>query len=550
MRMTKFKASRMEGNSSFNHQDEIAAALSDPTTYPHPVQTLRVEETHISKVFLTGVYVYKIKKPVDLGFLDFTTLEKRHHYCRQEVLLNQRLSEGVYLDVVAITQGSAGYSLNGAGEPVEYAVKMRQLPDERTMLKLVRRGELSADMLQELIIILARFYKEADKGPEIDSMGSRESIWVNIEEDFVQTNPFVSTILDQKKFSAMHRRVRRFLNSRAELFDQRIEKGCIRDCHGDLRLGHIYFADGIQVIDCIEFNDRFRYGDVASDLAFLAMDLDFNGFPDIGQSLIASYAVSANDPEIFLLLDFYKCYRAHVRCKVECMRYREEDSSKRQANVAEERAKLYFQLAYDYAVNFNRQTLWIVCGLSGSGKSTIAAELVKYLKVRCHRSDVVRKKLFDLDPEQPVVTAFGESIYTVAATDKTYGQLLSEARKDLSRGKSVILDATFGKKVHRDLARQLSGEMEANIVFVECCCPYSLLRQRLSAREGQRSASDARLEHLESQRRAFEPLSEVPESMRLRLNTDQPLEQCVPQILAGWYALQRQQAGTMKKGMA
>jgi aminoglycoside phosphotransferase family enzyme/predicted kinase len=547
--MRELKASSMERHSSINHQDAVAAALSDPAIYPHPVNTLRVEETHISKVFLTGSYVYKIKKPVDLGFLDFTTLKKRHHYCQQEVQLNQRLSEEVYLDVVAITQGSDGYALDGDGEPVEYAVKMRQLPDGRTMLKLVRRGELSADMVQGLVGILARFYKDAEKGPEIDAMGSRESIWVNIEEDFVQTNPFVSTILDQVKFSAMHRWVRTFLNARAEIFDQRIENGYIRDCHGDLRLGHIYFADGIQIIDCIEFNERFRYGDVAADLAFLAMDLDFNGFPDIGQSLIADYAASANDPEIFLLLDFYKCYRAHVRCKVECLRSGEEDLPKRQANVAEERAKLYFQLAYEYALNFNRQTLWIVCGLSGSGKSTIAAELVKCFKVRCHRSDVVRKKLFDLDPEQPVVTAFGESIYTVAATDKTYDQLLSEARKDLSRGRSVILDATFGKKAHRDLARELSGEMEANIVFLECHCPYSLLRQRLSAREGQKSTSDARLEHLEYQRQTFEPLSEVPENSHLRLNTDQALEQCVQQILSGWYVLQRQQAGVMQKGM-
>jgi len=529
------------------HQDLLSSALREPTFYPHPVNTIRVEETHISKVFLTGDYVYKIKKPVDLGFLDFTTLEKRHYYCRREVLLNQRLSDGVYLDVVAITQEAGDYSLNGAGKPVEYAVKMRQLPGERTMLRLVRRGQLSADMVQELVKMLARFYKEAEKGPEIDSMGSRESIWVNIEEDFVQTEPFVSNFLDRTKFSEMHRRVRTFLNSQEELFDQRIDKGCIRDCHGDLRLGHIYFVDGIQIIDCVEFNERFRYGDVASDLAFLTMDLDFNGFPDIGERLIADYVASAHDPGILLLLDFYKCYRAHVRCKVECMRYGGGGLSKRQALLAKERAQRYFQLAYEYAACFNRQTLWIVCGLSGSGKSTIAAELAKHLKVRCHRSDVVRKKLFNLDPDKPVVAAFGESIYTPAATDETYSQLLSEARKDLSRGKSAILDATFGKKTHRDLARELSGEMDVNVVFLECHCPYSLLRQRLSEREEQKSTSDARLEHLESQRQAFEPLGEVPGNTHLRLDTDQPLQQCVCQILSRWYALQRQQAGTTEK---
>jgi hypothetical protein len=533
---------KKENLSSFEHFESVAAALSDPALYPHPVYTIRVEETHISKVFLTGEYVYKIKKPVDFGFLDFTTLQKRQHYCKQEVLLNQRLSRGVYLEVVAITQEPAGYSLSGGGEPVEYAVKMRQLPAERTMLQLVRRNQLTPDMVQELVEVLVRFYQGAEKGVEIDSMGSRETIWVNIEEDFMQTHPFVSTILDQKKFSEMHRRVRTFLNAQAELFDQRVETGCIRDCHGDLRLGHVYFVDGIQIIDCIEFNERFRYGDVTSDLAFLAMDLDFNGFPDIGPRLVDGYAAAADDPEIFLVLDFYKCYRAHVRCKVECLRYEGGDLEKKQAFLAKERAQRYFHLACEYAARFNRQTLWIVCGLSGSGKSTIAKELAKRLKVRCHRSDVMRKKLFDLDPQRPVVTAYGASIYTPAATDKTYAQLLSEARKDLLRGKSVILDATFANLQHRYAARNLADHLEANVVFIECRCSELLVRQRLTARHEQKSVSDARLQHLEAQRQAFDPVEELADSLHLKISTDQPLRQCVHEILSQGYLLQTKQA--------
>ena len=312
-------------------------------------------------------------------------------------------------------------------------------------------------------------------------------------------------------------------------------------------MGHVYFVECIQIIDCIEFNERFRYGDVTSDLAFLAMDLDFNGFPDISQRLVDEYAAAAHDPEIFLLLDFYKCYRAHVRCKVECLRYGGGDLPKGQELLAKERAQRYFHLACEYGARFNRQTLWIVCGLSGTGKSTIAKELAKRLRVRCHRSDVMRKKLFDLDPQQSVVSAYGESIYTPAATDKTYAQLISEARKDLSRGKSVILDATFSKKGYRDGARKLSREMDTHMLFLECHCPYSLLRQRLRAREEKKSTSDARLKHLEFQRRAFEPLGELPGNIHLRINTDQPLEQCVHQILSGWYLSQRQQAGDTEK---
>jgi aminoglycoside phosphotransferase family enzyme/predicted kinase len=538
---------KAESQSDTKDHAAVETVLKDPEFYPHPVTAIQVEETHISTVFLTGDFVYKIKKPVDLGFLDYTTLKKRHRYCKQEVLLNRRLSENVYLDVVSITEEPTGYTLNGSGKPVEYAVKMRQLPKERTMLQLLRRGEFNLNMLGDLVQMLVRFYHKTDKGPEIDAMGSRELIWVNIEEDFVQTNPFVSTVLDKVKFSDLHRQVRTFLNSQAELFDRRIKSGCIRDCHGDLRLGHIYFTDSLSIIDCIEFNKRFRYGDVASDLAFLAMDLDYNGFTDIGQKLLVEYAQSADDPEIFLLADFYKCYRAHVRCKVECLRYGAGDLSGREEHRARERAQSYFELAWRYADTFSRRTIWIVCGLSGSGKSSIAAEQGKRMNLHCYRSDVIRKRLFGLSPEQQVVTAFGESIYTPAASDRTYEQLLLEARKDMCRGRSVILDGTFGRLQHRVLARRLAEEMEANVIFIECRCRQSLLRQRLSAREKQKSISDARLQHLDAQSQAFEPLDELWDSLHLPINTEQPLHQCVHEILSKGYLLQSQQGDARRK---
>jgi hypothetical protein len=440
-----------------------------------------------------------------------------------------------------------GYMLNGPGESMEYAVKMRQLPKEKTMLQLLRRGEFNLNMLRDLVQILVRFYQETEKGPEIEAMGSRELIWVNIEEDFLQTNPFVSTVLDKVQFSEVHRRVRTFLNSQAELFDHRIQTGRIRDCHGDLRLGHIYFVDPISIVDCIEFNERFRYGDVASDLAFLAMDLDYNGFADIGQELLAEYARLADDPEIFLLVDFYKCYRAHVRCKVECLRYGGGDLAGPEADLAKARAQSYFELAWRYADNFSCRTVWIVCGLSGSGKSTIAAELGKRMNLRCHRSDVVRKRVFGLSPEQEAVKPFGESIYSPAASDRTYEQLLLRARKEMSRGRSVILDGTFGRLQHRMLARRLAEEMEANVIFIECRCRKSLLRQRLTAREEQKSVSDARVEHLEAQCQTFEPLDELGDSLYLPVNTEQPLQQCVHHILAKGYLLRGQQRDARRR---
>ena len=539
---------KAESQSDTNSQTALLSALSNPDFYPHPVGTIQVEETHISRVFLTGDFVYKMKKPVDFGFLDYTTLGKRHHYCKQEVLLNNRLSANVYLEVVSITEEPGGYALNGLGKPVEYVVKMRQLPKEKTMLRLLRRGEFTLNMLRDLVQVLVRFYEKTDRGPEIDAMGSRELIWVNIEEDFVQTSPFVPTILDREKFSDLHLRVRTFLNSQAEIFDRRIKSGCIRDCHGDLRLGHIYFTDSISIIDCIEFNERFRYGDLASDLAFLGMDLDYNGFAHIGQKLFAEYAQSADDPEIFLILDFYKCYRAHVRCKVECLRYGTGGLPGPEAASVKARARSYFELAWRYADTFSRQTIWIVCGLSGSGKSTIAAELARLMNLKFIRSDVTRKRLFGLSPEQEVVKPFGESIYSPAASDKTYEHLLLEARKEMSRGRSVILDATFGRIRYRVLARRLAEELEANVIFIECRCGLPVLRQRLSERQEQKSISDARLEHLDAQSQAFEPLEEMWDGIHLPMDTEQPFHQCVHQILSKGYWLRSQQGDARSRG--
>ncbi len=529
-------------DSEADHRGGVEFALSDPTFYPHPVGKIQIEETHISKVFLTGDFVYKVKKPVNLGFLDFSTLEKRHHYCEQEVLLNQRLSQDVYLDVVAITREPGRYALNGPGETVEYAVKMRQLPREKTMLELLRRGTLSAAMLQELVHVLSHFYEKTRKGPEIDAMGGPKMIEVNTEEDFTQTAPFVPKILDQGNFSRMHQAVHAFLSDHQDLFQRRIEAGCICDCHGDLRLGHIYFVDGIQIIDCIEFNDRFRYGDVASDLAFLSMDLDYHGFSDVGHTLLTAYARAASDPEVFLLLDFYKCYRAHVRCKVECLRQAAGDLSAEKARLAVVRAQRYFELAYEYATSFSRRTLWIVCGLSGSGKSTIATELAKRMSVQILNSDIIRKKFFGLKPDQPAVARFGEGIYTQVATAQTYERLLLETRRELFIGNSVILDATFGSRQRRELFRCLAEEMGANVIFVECICPDTALRKRLSQRKDKKSVSDARVQHLEAQRQTFEVLSELDDSIHLQVSTDQPLQQSLQQIFSAAYLLRNHQA--------
>jgi aminoglycoside phosphotransferase family enzyme/predicted kinase len=506
------------------------------------VEYVLVEETHISKVFLTGSFVYKVKKPVELGFLDYGTLEKRRHFCEQEILLNQRLSHSVYLELVAVTSDQAGCTLNGAGEPLEYAVKMRQLPQEKTMEEILHQGYLSPTMAQDLALVLAEFYGKAERGENIDYLGSVEMIETNVEENFAQTEPFVSDVLHRERFSVIHQAAQAFLQRKQKLFQRRIDIGRIRDCHGDLRLDHVYFLEEIQIIDCIEFNERFRYGDVAADLAFLAMDLDYHGTSELGRTLISSYALAAEDPEIFALLDFYKCYRAHVRCKVECLRYAEGGGNTHEQQQAREKAKRHFDLAHDYAKVMRRPTLWVICGLIANGKSTIAGELANRLQIRMHSSDLVRKQLFGIQPEDPARASFGEGIYTEAATEKTYAQLLLAAREELARGNSTIVDATFAKLHHRDQARKLAAELGVNIIFAECTCPEQVLRNRLTQRSDREQASDARLEHLDDLLRAFEPLDELTDYMHLKVATDNSLMASMVNLFTETYVRQGRQA--------
>jgi aminoglycoside phosphotransferase family enzyme/predicted kinase len=527
----------------------LDAALRDPAIYPHPVERIEVEETHISKVFLTGLFVYKVKKPVDFGFLDFSTLAQRRHWCEQEVQLNRRLSRGVYVEVVEITREAEGFALGGKGEPVEYAVKMRELPRTRSMLALLRRGEVTPAMIDDLARILAAFYSAARGGPEIDAMGSVEVIRANTEENFFQIEPFVAALLEREKFLFVRRAVKEFLERHGDLFQRRVETGRIRDGHGDLRLDHIYFEDRIQIIDCVEFNERLRREDVTADLAFLAMDLDSLGCGHLGWRLIRTYAQAAGDPEIYILLDFYKCYRAYVRCKVDCLRLAEGGLEDAEAQELRRQARRHSRLATAYAATFSRQTLWVVCGLSASGKSTIAREMATRLRVGVQSSDVVRKLLLGIPPYEPAPAEFGEGIYTPARTASTYEALLGEVREELRCGRSTIADATFGKRLFRDQVRQLARGFGASIIFVECICPEPLLRRRLSNRQGN-LVTDARLHHFEAQRRAFEALAELPESMHIKLGTDAPIEECLLVLFSETYLRQLRQTRQARRALA
>jgi aminoglycoside phosphotransferase family enzyme/predicted kinase len=528
-------------------QQPIFEAMARPDFYPHGVEKIRQRQTHISRVFLTGRFVYKVKKAVDLEFLDFTTLEKRRHFCRREVSLNRRLAADVYLDVVPITREKSGFVAGGDGEVVEYAVKMRQLPDDASLLRKLQHKAVNTSDIKNLARILAHFYETTARSPEIDAIGSWDTVRYNCEENFRQSEPFVGDPLDGKMFAIVRAVTRAFLQRNRRLFQRRVENGKIRDCHGDLRSGHVYFTEnGIAIIDCIEFNDRFRFGDVASDLAFLAMDLDYEGFGGISGALIDAYVRRAADKDAFTLLEFYKCYRAMVRAKVACLRAREIDPSQYAYRKTQREARRLLELAYRYAVAFNRPTIWVVCGLPAAGKSTLAAALAEALQCRVLRSDVVRKKQFAVDPDETVSADFQTGIYSREATALTYGKLTLLAQEEIGNGKPVILDATFGRRDQRLEITRLARDCDADYIFVECRAPLKVLEERLRRREHEEGVSDARLRHLEQIRDRSEALDDIADEHRITVDTRASLEKNLCRILKHDYAhLSREISQTM-----
>jgi hypothetical protein len=534
-------------NNESQSQAEIFIAMSTADFYPHAVEAMEQRNTVLSKVFLTGQYAYKIKKPVNLEYLDFTTLAKRKFFCEQEVKLNRRLAPDIYLAVVPITFEDGQYQLGGYGTPTEYAVKMRQLPERLSMRNLMRRGHLDRDSINALARKLAEFYQQDAPDNLINTFGSWQTIWANCEENFRQAEPFVAEIIDDRKFQIIQAATRAFLIRRRALFDRRVEKQKIQDCHGDLRTGHIYFSGGIQIIDCIEFNNRFRYADVTSDLAFLAMDIDFEGHPETARQLIDAYVDYTKDRELFVLLDFYKCYRALVRAKVYCFRLQDKNYTNHETPGRIRKTRRYLDLAYQYAVQFTRPTIWVICGLPATGKSTIAGELATILKVAVLRSDVVRKKLFGLNAEAPQKKAFEEGIYSKEASSHTYAKLLLLAQEEVKKGGSVILDATYASEHQRDGVLCLAKDMDANIIFVECMAPYQTLKKRLVEREATVTMSDARLQHLKQFRARFEPLAEIRDELHIRVDTNEPLNQSIRQILAHDHFATSQQIGELMK---
>lgn len=522
--------------------DELLHFLKRPGSYPHAPLEVRHIQTHISHVFIVPPYVYKLKKPVDFGFLDYSSLQKRRKYCRREVQLNRRLSEDIYLGVVAIArrEGEGGYvigsvdqdlDLDGdSGSVVEYAVKMRKLTDEYFLHSYIEEGRLTDRHLDRVAERLARFYTGQQRGNELSEWGAIEKVKVNTDENFSQTKRFIGDTIEEDTFRAIWQYTETYYREHRALFQKRREEGRIVDGHGDLHLEHIYITpDKVMVYDCIEFNDRFRYGDLASDLAFLAMDLDFNGCWREQRNFVSRMAGKMGDSDLERIITFYKCYRAYVKGKVKSLQSTEEEVPPEERAEAADLASRYFRLSLRYALLGSDAMVVIFMGRVGTGKSTLSRWLSDRLDSSRYSSDHIRKRSMGLPLTDRTPQAQRTRLYSKEMSEHTYGALGEKAAG--SDESTVILDATYSRRGDRQRLVEKLESGGRDYLFVEARCPDETIKERLRGREEQSGVvSDARLEDFDKLSKAYEPPAELDDSHLIPVNTNQAIEDSIREL--------------------
>lgn len=493
--------------------ERLLADLGRPEAYPHPADAVQVIQTHISLVFLAGEHVWKVKKSVALGFLDFGTPAKREFYCREEVRLNRRLAPDVYLGVEPITEAGGRLRFGGDGPAVEWAVHMRRLAADRTFDALLARDALTPELLERLAGTLADFYRRYPASADEAAHGAFDAVAANARENFTQAAGQVGRTVDPAVFERLRRRTEAELERLSPTITRRHEQGQIRAIHGDLRLEHVYHEEGpdggrLVAIDGVEFGDRLRFGDPAADLAFLVMDLARRGRRDLGKALIDAYVAAADDPEVRDLLDFYAGYRAVVRAKVAGLKAAEAEVPSAERHRAEADAEAHWLVAATFLEPAARRPcLVLVGGLPGSGKSTLARGLAEASGFAVIRSDVVRKEL-----------AAGADLYSAAWTERTYAECLERARRLLLQGRRVVVDASFRSEDHRLRAVALARELGVPVRLLLAEVSDAVARARLAGRTG--DASDADWDVRRKLAGAWEPTGPVTGRLVDRLNLE------------------------------
>ncbi len=475
----------------------LIGQLSKAEAYSFSVEKVEVCQTHLSVVFLAGSYAYKIKKPVEFGFVDYSTLDKRRHFCEEEVRLNRRLAPEVYLGVVPITMSDQGLQMEGAGEALEWAVKMKRLSDDATLQAYLQHEDVAPEVVEAIAWRIAEFHAEAETSKRIAEFGGFEAVARNSLENFEQSYRQIGVTLSLAVFERLRTLVETALLHLRNLIQRRAERGVPRDTHGDLRLGHVYlFPDrqppaDLAIIDCIEFNERFRFADPVADMAFLAMGLAFHGRRKLADTFIDAYIRASGDREGRELLPFYMAYRAAVRGKVEGLKVQQSEipAAERESALAKARAYWLFALG-ELEDPERRPCLVMVGGLPGTGKSTLARNLARHATFEVIRSDVVRKELARESGETKTANAYEEGLYRPEWTDRTYAECLRRAAKSLFEGNRVVVDASFREEKDRRLFIEAAVHWGVPVAFLLCEADSEVVRVRLHSRRNDASDAD------------------------------------------------------------
>lgn len=519
--LTGFPSPGSEGNRMEHWR--IVEGLESREAYPFDVDDIELIQTEISSVILAGEFAYKLKKPVRLDFVDFSTLEKRLHFCGLEVDLNRRLVPEIYLGVVPVVAEGRKLRIEKTGEPLEYAVKMRRLPDERMMNVLLEGDQVGPSAVDEIAGVVSDFHRRTESGPEIAGYGAPDRLERELEDDLAQVEALTGTTASAGLVAEAGEYLRSWLQGHRRLLEQRVASSRVRDCHGDMHSRNICLPDAVDIFDCIEFNDAFRYIDVAREVAFLAMDLDFYDQPALSERYVEKYVELSGDHDLEELLVFYKAWLALVRGKVYSIPLTDADVSLGERKYSTLRAARYFELANRYAGGRGEPLVLVLMGVMGSGKTALARELAKRLNVHVLDSDFIRKNLAGIEPEERREVGFGEGIYSPEMTERVY-RAMADATESMTRaGYSVILDASFAKKKHREKILRLAAESDFRVLFIECTAPRDVLESRLTDRERRRGDySDGRPELLARQLEEYEDPLEIPPEIFMKLDTEIP----------------------------
>ncbi len=496
--------------------------MCQPQFYPHPVtEPIQLLQTHVSYVLLTGDYAYKVKKPVNFGFLDYSTLEKRHHFCQEELRLNNRTAASLYLDVVTIQQDGEAFHLNGKGEPAEYAVKMVQFPQDTLLSALYGRKELTEELIRELAETVANFHLRAETNDHIRSYGEVSQIRAAFDENYEQTSGYIGGPQTQKQFDDTKAYTDNFFATREKLFQKRITENWIRACHGDLHLNNMaYWQNQLYLFDCIEFNEPFRYVDVMYDVGFVVMDLIAKDCPQLANVFLNHYVEQTGDWEGLQLLPLYISRQAYVRAKVTSFLLNDPSVDAATKQDASDRAAQYYRLAWS-AVQSQAGKLYMMVGLSGSGKTTTARQLAGHTQAIHIRSDAVRKHLAGV----PLNQKGSDDLYTPEISQKTYARLLDLGMKLAQEGFTVILDAKYDRQIFRQQVMEKANIAHIPITMVHCTAPQDVLEARLISRSG--DIADANVAVLRQQH--LEPLTASEQEVAFTIDTTADV---APQIAA------------------